>query len=263
MQVYEAVVEAGASTINIPDTVGYAIPSEFGALVGARGRARRRPGHGQRPLPQRPGPRHRQHARRRPGRRAPGGGDDQRARRARRQRVAGGGRDGPPDAPHPVPGPRQPRPDRAAHRGLAAGQLPDRVRGPAEQGDRRRQRVRPRIRDPPGRRDQEPADLRDHDPAVGRARREPADDRQAVRPARAPAEAPPARPRGRGRGARRALPGGRRARRREEGGHRRGPPCARRAAGHRGAAGRPPRRLERHLVARREGDRHGLAHRGR
>jgi 2-isopropylmalate synthase len=34
MQVYEAVVAAGASTINIPDTVGYAIPSEFGALVG-------------------------------------------------------------------------------------------------------------------------------------------------------------------------------------------------------------------------------------
>jgi 2-isopropylmalate synthase len=33
MQVYEAVVEAGASTINIPDTVGYAIPSEYGALV--------------------------------------------------------------------------------------------------------------------------------------------------------------------------------------------------------------------------------------
>ncbi len=33
MQVYEAVVEAGASTINIPDTVGYAIPSEFGSLV--------------------------------------------------------------------------------------------------------------------------------------------------------------------------------------------------------------------------------------
>ena len=34
MKVYEAVVDAGASTINIPDTVGYAIPSEFGALVG-------------------------------------------------------------------------------------------------------------------------------------------------------------------------------------------------------------------------------------
>jgi 2-isopropylmalate synthase len=34
LKVYEAVVEAGASTINIPDTVGYAIPSEFAALVG-------------------------------------------------------------------------------------------------------------------------------------------------------------------------------------------------------------------------------------
>ncbi len=33
LQVYEAVVGAGASTVNIPDTVGYAIPSEFGALV--------------------------------------------------------------------------------------------------------------------------------------------------------------------------------------------------------------------------------------
>src|SRR5215207_5797090 len=33
MRVYQAVVEAGASTINIPDTVGYAIPSEFAALV--------------------------------------------------------------------------------------------------------------------------------------------------------------------------------------------------------------------------------------
>ncbi len=34
LDVYEAVTEAGASTLNIPDTVGYAIPSEFGALVG-------------------------------------------------------------------------------------------------------------------------------------------------------------------------------------------------------------------------------------
>ncbi len=34
LRVYEAVVDAGASTVNIPDTVGYAIPSEFGALVG-------------------------------------------------------------------------------------------------------------------------------------------------------------------------------------------------------------------------------------
>ena len=34
LRVYEAVVDAGASTVNIPDTVGYAIPSEFGSLVG-------------------------------------------------------------------------------------------------------------------------------------------------------------------------------------------------------------------------------------
>jgi 2-isopropylmalate synthase len=35
LDVYEAVTEAGATTLNIPDTVGYAIPSEFGGLVGA------------------------------------------------------------------------------------------------------------------------------------------------------------------------------------------------------------------------------------
>jgi 2-isopropylmalate synthase len=34
LQVYGAVVEAGATTVNIPDTVGYAIPAEFGKLVG-------------------------------------------------------------------------------------------------------------------------------------------------------------------------------------------------------------------------------------
>src|SRR3970282_625650 len=34
LQVYTAVVEAGATTVNIPDTVGYAIPAEFGSLVG-------------------------------------------------------------------------------------------------------------------------------------------------------------------------------------------------------------------------------------
>lgn len=32
-QVVEAVIDAGASTVNIPDTVGYAIPSEFGGLI--------------------------------------------------------------------------------------------------------------------------------------------------------------------------------------------------------------------------------------
>ena len=103
LKVYEAVVEAGASTLNIPDTVGYAIPAEFGALVGPRRRARRQPGHDLGPLPQRPRARHGQHARGGAGRRAPGRGHDQRPRRARRQRLARGGRDGAPDAADPVP----------------------------------------------------------------------------------------------------------------------------------------------------------------
>ncbi len=32
-QIIEAVIEAGANTVNIPDTVGYAIPEEFGGLI--------------------------------------------------------------------------------------------------------------------------------------------------------------------------------------------------------------------------------------
>jgi 2-isopropylmalate synthase len=34
VQVLEAAVEAGAKTLNIPDTVGYAMPEEYGALIG-------------------------------------------------------------------------------------------------------------------------------------------------------------------------------------------------------------------------------------
>ncbi len=33
LRVYEAVVDAGATTVNIPDTVGYAIPAEFASLT--------------------------------------------------------------------------------------------------------------------------------------------------------------------------------------------------------------------------------------
>src|SRR5436190_4029169 len=33
IQVCKAVVEAGATTVNIPDTVGWAIPEQFGALI--------------------------------------------------------------------------------------------------------------------------------------------------------------------------------------------------------------------------------------
>jgi 2-isopropylmalate synthase len=34
-EVTEAVIEAGATTVNIPDTVGYSIPSEFGSMIKA------------------------------------------------------------------------------------------------------------------------------------------------------------------------------------------------------------------------------------
>ena len=41
-RVLDAVVEAGATTLNIPDTVGYTVPSEFGELIGTiRRRVRR------------------------------------------------------------------------------------------------------------------------------------------------------------------------------------------------------------------------------
>jgi len=40
-EVIEAVIEAGALTVNIPDTVGYSVPSEFGALIKSiRGRVK-------------------------------------------------------------------------------------------------------------------------------------------------------------------------------------------------------------------------------
>ena len=73
-EVLEQAIRAGATTLNIPDTVGYATPEEFGALIrgivehvpGATGRDHLRP------LPQRPGPGHGQHPGRHPRRRAPG-----------------------------------------------------------------------------------------------------------------------------------------------------------------------------------------------
>jgi 2-isopropylmalate synthase len=33
VKVFTAVIEAGATTLNFPDTVGYAIPEEFGAKI--------------------------------------------------------------------------------------------------------------------------------------------------------------------------------------------------------------------------------------
>ena len=95
-RVIEAVIAAGATTINLPDTVGYATPDELPRLLRRhhRPRAQRRSRGLQRPLPQRPRPRGRQQPGGDSGRRAAGRVRDQRHRRAGRQRVARGVRDG-------------------------------------------------------------------------------------------------------------------------------------------------------------------------
>ena len=53
-KVFAEVIEAGATTINVPDTVGYTVPEEFGELIryitGAC--SQYLPGRHQRPLPQ-------------------------------------------------------------------------------------------------------------------------------------------------------------------------------------------------------------------
>ena len=93
-EVAEAAVNAGATTINLPDTVGYALPTDIermfttvGKRIGDRARAVGA-------LPQRSRTGGRQFAGRHAGRRAPGRVHHQRHRRARRQRVARRDRDG-------------------------------------------------------------------------------------------------------------------------------------------------------------------------
>ncbi len=81
-RVFEAAIDAGATTVNLPDTVGYAIPEEFAALV--RHIRKHTPNIHKAALPRRPRPGHLQHPRGHPCRCAAGGGDDQRHRRARR-----------------------------------------------------------------------------------------------------------------------------------------------------------------------------------
>ena len=94
-EVLQAALEEGATTINIPDTVGYTMPEEYAAFLGRLYELV--PGlhdvvlsvHCHNDL----GPGRGQLLRRPEGGRAPGGVRDQRARRARGQRVAGGDRD--------------------------------------------------------------------------------------------------------------------------------------------------------------------------
>ena len=50
-QVSRAVVAAGARTVNLPDTVGFSVPDEYGALIGRMAKALGDSRHRQRPLP--------------------------------------------------------------------------------------------------------------------------------------------------------------------------------------------------------------------
>ena len=50
-KISRAVVAAGARTVNIPDTVGYSVPEEYGAHDRPGGEGARRLRGGQRPLP--------------------------------------------------------------------------------------------------------------------------------------------------------------------------------------------------------------------
>ena len=92
----EAAINAGATTINIPDTVGYTVPEEYFALFKM---VRERVPNSDKarvlgPLPQRSRHGGGQFARRREGGRAPDRMHHQRHRRARRQCRAGRSRDG-------------------------------------------------------------------------------------------------------------------------------------------------------------------------
>ena len=84
LECFDVAVKAGATTINVPDTVGYATPAEFGELVRIVRERTPGPRGDLDALPQRPRPRGRELAGRDRARRAPGGGRGERDRRARR-----------------------------------------------------------------------------------------------------------------------------------------------------------------------------------
>ena len=211
LEVYAAVVEAGASTVNIPDTVGYAIPSEFGALVervvGLVGTQATVSVHCHNDLglatantlaAVQAGARQVE---------VTINGLGERAGNASLEEVVMALRTRPTQFPELGSGV-------ATEQLTAASRLVSYLTGFAIQPNKAivgGNAFAHEFGHPPGRRDQEPADLRDHDPAVGRPVGQPADDRQAVGPAWPPGQAQGARLRDGGRGPRRHLPPGGRA----------------------------------------------------
>ena len=191
-QVLEVAIEAGATTLNIPDTVGYTTPTEYGALIAGphRWHAGRRPGDLVGALPRRSRAGDGQLARGRARGRAAGGSGGERHRRARGQHLARRSRH---DAAHARGGVRAA--DRRRHDAdrahLAHGLQLHRHPRPAEQGHRRRERIRARGGHPPGRDAEAPDHLRDHAARDRRCVRVEAGARQALRAPRA--EVPPRR----------------------------------------------------------------------
>src|SRR5216683_2528258 len=186
-----------------------------------------RPWHRQRrplhPLPQRPRYGRRKLHRRHPGWSPPGRVHHQRHRRTRRQRRSRG------DRRHPHGPPRQ-APLHPPHRhGPALPHQPDarrshQLRLLAQQGRRRSQRLRPRVRHSPARHDGEPAHLRDHDASLRGSSQHQSCPRQTLRPPRPRRSPRKARPPPHSRAARRRLPPLHRARRPQEIHLRPGPP---------------------------------------
>ena len=187
-EVIQIALDEGATTINIPDTVGYAMPRRVRGVPRASSTSwcpacatSSLSVHCHDDL----GLAVANSLRRRAGRRAAGRVRDQRHRRARRQRVARGDRDA---AAH-ARGRRSAcdtRIDTTRDRAHEPPRLaPHRLRRAAQQGDRRAQRVRARVRHPPGRRAEGAHDLRDHGRDDRRPGRQRARARQALRPPRA------------------------------------------------------------------------------
>ena len=159
----EAAIKAGATTINIPDTVGYSVPEEYFALIKM---VRER-------VPNSDLARFSVHCHNDLGmavanslagvtrRRAADRMHHQRHRRARRQRRARRSRDGDAGAQRrDAVLDRHQRQDADAR--LEARRRGHLVPGAVQQGDRRAECVRARERHPPGRHAQAHADLRDH-----------------------------------------------------------------------------------------------------
>ena len=181
-EVCQIAVDSGATTINIPDTVGFAVPEDFGKLIRYVIDNVKRRLHRVDALPQRPRARGRELARRR-----------RRTARARWSARSTGWASGPGNAAlEEIVMAIRTRSDhfegidvgvqeRGARAHVASGVASHRISRAVQQGGRRSQRVRARGRHPPARRARRSRDLRDHRRVDGRARSGADRARQALR----------------------------------------------------------------------------------